>query len=632
NTQYGTFITGVSGEQNSLANTNRHLGSYPAAQWIDDEFDLTPYKGKELILRFAYATDPAVAKRGWFIDDITVTADGADVYKSNFESSDENTRLFPSGWSRVSSADGLETDHAYYIEVRDRVSWDKDGKGQSDRGDPAWAPGVAILYTDENHGYGNTGNSDQPAQTVVDSQPQPGNMTPNLDDAAYTMAPNDNQFDGCTHIDNYATATSTVWKLPAGVNLTLTNLSGFTTDGNTSNLSATVIADVNPDCSIVQAPPVLRFGAGHTDPDTDGAVELAWDRPNGATGPDDVQEATLLSTLVSDDAESGLTQWVTSTEGTGAFNWETSTLKTSSGSNSFWGRTAEAATDASSILTYAQPIAIPAAGTATLEFSDWYMNEGDDKVVVEVSEDGATWSSIYEGNRSALAPDAALAFNDESLTPQSVNLTAYKGKTIRLRFRFVAGAENRAGSTPMGWYVDDIRISAANWYDVGTTSGTTFTRNGATTGTYYYRVRTRFAAGSAGVPSPWSNIVTTQVVYTPPPAKKADLVVSAIRAKNNKGNASGRISITAMVANTGDAASPATKTKFVLDNGTVLGIVDTPALASHGWIEVTVQWDSKGVDGQHAIAVNADDANQADESNEGNNANSINLTLKNGKL
>lgn len=623
NTQYGNFITGVSGEPNTLTNTNRHTATYPAAQWIDDEFDLTPFKGKELLLRFAYATDPAMSKRGWFIDDISITADGSDVYKSDFESSDENTRLFPNGFARVSSTDGLDNDHAYYIEVRDRNSWDKDGKGQSDRGDPAWAPGVAILYTDENHGYGNTGASDQPAQTVVDSQPQPGNMTPNLDDAAYTLAANDNEFDGCTHIDNYATADSAVWKLPAGIDLTVTGLGGFSADGVTSNLTATVIADVHPDCSIVKAPPVLRFGAGHTEPDTDGKVELAWDRPAGASGPDDVQEATVLATLVDDDAESGLGKWVTSTQGTGAFNWETSSLKTSSGSSSFWARTAEAATDASSILTYAQPISIPAAGTATLEFSDWYMNEGDDKVAVEVSEDGTSWTTVYEGNRSALAPDALVAFNDESLTPQSVSLTAYKGKTIRLRFRFVAGAENRAGSTPMGWYVDDIRIESANWYDVGSVTATTFTRNGVTTGVYHYRVRTQFAAGPVGVPSGWSNIVSTQVYYTPPAPQKADLAVASIRAEDNH-QFSGFFSVTALVANTGDLTAPPSKTRFVVDGNTVLGVVDTPALAPHGWVEVTVQWNAADSGpGPHTIDVHADDANDVDESNEGNNGNSL---------
>ncbi len=630
--QYQNGITGVSGESNTLTNTNRVLGAYPEAQWIDDEFDLTAFKGQSLLLRFAYFTDPAVAKRGWFIDDLSITADTANVYNSDFEAGDENTRLFPNGWSRVSSADGVERDHAYYVEVRDRVSWDKDGKGQSERGDPTWAPGVAVLYTDENHGYGNTGASDQPAQTIVDSQPQPGNTTPNLDDAAFTQTPSDEEFNGCTHIDNYATATSDTWKLPDGVNLTVSSLNGFSNDGGaTTSLAANVIVDVKPDCSIVKAPPVLRFAAGHQDPETDGAIDLEWDRPAGASGPDDIQEATMLATLMSDDAESGLGQWVTTTEGTGAFAWESSSAKTSSGSNSFWARAAEAATNASSILTYAQPLAIPGAGTATLTFSDWHMNEGEDRVVVEVSEDGATWSVVHESSRSALAPDAAIAFADEGLTQQSVSLAEYKGKTIQLRFRFVAGPENRAGSTPLGWYVDDIRIESANWYDVGSTSSTSFTRQGATTGTYHYRVRTRFPAGPVGVPSPWSNVISTNVVYEPPVAKP-DLVVASITAKNNKGRSAGRVTVTALIANTGDAGAPASKTKFVLNGSTVLAVVDTPALASHGWVEVSFQWETQSLKGDHTITVTSDDTNSADESNESNNGNSATFTLKGGKV
>ena len=629
--QNGNGITGVSGEANTLTNTNRHLALYPQAQWIDDEFDLSQFKGQKLLLRFSYFTDAYTAKRGWFIDDLAVTVDGRDIYRSDFESGDENTRLFPNGFARVSSTDGLTTDHAYYIEMRDRVSWDKDGKSQSDRGTPTWAPGIAVLYTDENHGYGNTGAADQPAQTVVDSQPQPGNEVPNLDDAAFTTAPGDAQFNGCTHIDNYKTADSPTWKLPNGVNLTVASISGLSADGSTSNAVATVIADIKPDCSLVIQPPVLQFAAGHTDPETDGAVDLQWTRGAGATGPDQVQEATLLQTLVSDDAEGGLAKWTTSTTGTGAFNWEVSQLKKSSGTYSFWARTAEAATDASSILTLAQPLTIPGAGTATLSFSDWQMNEGDDAVAVEVSEDGTNWTRVYESSRSALAPDAALAFEAEGLTPQSVSLSQFKGKTIQLRFRFIAGAENRAASTPLGWYVDDIRVETANWYDVATVAGTSYTRSGATTGTYHYRVRTSYAAGPAGIPSPWSNTVTTNVQYAPP-AKKADLVVASIRATNNKGSAAGRVTLTAVIANTGEATSAATSTKFTLDGGVVLAGVATPQLAPGGSVEVTVQWDTRSLKDQHTITVNADDANQADESNESNNSRSATYTVQGGKV
>ncbi|MDQ3283712.1 MAG: immune inhibitor A, partial [Acidobacteriota bacterium] len=258
-TRYGNGITGVSGEKNEKLNLARTLNEYPEPVWIDDEFDMTEFRGQNVLLRFAYFTDDYEAKRGWFIDDIAITADGQDVYHSDFES-EEGTRLFSEGWSRVSSADGLDTDHAYYIEMRDRIGWDKDGKQQSDRGEPTWAPGVAILYTDENHGYGNTRAVDQPAQTIVDSQPEPGNTAPNLDDAAFTTAPGDNTFDGCTHIDNYKVAGGGVWKLPNDLALTISSITGL----GSGNAAATIIADVQPDCSLVVAAPELRFAAGHT--------------------------------------------------------------------------------------------------------------------------------------------------------------------------------------------------------------------------------------------------------------------------------------------------------------------------------------------------------------------------------
>lgn len=631
--QYQNGITGVSGEPNTLANINRNpvAPMYPQPLWIEDEFDLTEFKGQNVLLRFSYFTDPAETKRGWFIDDIAITADGSDVYRSDFET-DEHTRLFGEGWGRISSADGIEVDHAYYVEVRDRVSWDKDGKGQSERGAPTWAPGLAVLYTDENHGYGNTRTADQPAQTIVDSQPQPGNENPNLDDAAFTASPGDDQFDGCTHVDNYLPADAGTWKLPNGVKLTLASLSGLSADGSTTNAVATVVADVQPDCTIVNAPPVLRFGAGHQDPDTDGSIDLAWDRPAGANGPDQLQEATLLQTLVNDDAENGMSKWTTAAEGAGAFAWEVSDTKRSSGSYSFWGRTLEGSTNSTTTLTLAQPVAIPSAGTAMLLFSDWYMNEGDDKVVIEVSDDDTNWSVVYEGVRPAPAEEVAFALLEEPLTPQSVNLSAYKGKDIRIRFRVVAGIDNRPASIPQGWYVDDIRIESANWYDLASTSGTSYTRNGVTTGTYHYRVRTAFGAAPAGVPSPWSNVVSTQVEYTPPPAKQADLVVSSIRAQNNKGNASARVTVTAVIKNNGNAAAAATHTRFTLDGTTTLGTIATPQLAPGGSVEVSVQWNTHGLKDQHTITVTADDANSVAESNESNNSANASFNVKGGKI
>jgi len=56
---FGPAYTGCSG------------GSCPP-QWVQEEMDLTPYVGQEVLLRFEYVTDDAVNKVGLALDDITI--------------------------------------------------------------------------------------------------------------------------------------------------------------------------------------------------------------------------------------------------------------------------------------------------------------------------------------------------------------------------------------------------------------------------------------------------------------------------------------------------------------------------------------------------------------------------------
>jgi len=143
-------------------------------------------------------------------------------------------------------------DHAYYIELRDRISNDFDGKGQSDRGNPTWQGGVSMIYTDEAHGYGNFGVDNPPAQTPVDSMPQPGNNSPNLNDAAFTLA---EIFNGCTHIDNYGDPNGPAgrWKLPPHLKFTVTALSGLAPGAAlpATPATASLLADVAPVCEVI---------------------------------------------------------------------------------------------------------------------------------------------------------------------------------------------------------------------------------------------------------------------------------------------------------------------------------------------------------------------------------------------
>ncbi len=262
----------------------------------------------------------------------------------------------------------------------------------------------------------------------------------------------------------------------------------------------------------VFAAPTLSTGADYENPDTDGSFTLNWVRPSGAVGPDLLQVSqTSCAPLISDDAEAGLAKWTTSSSGTGALQWKIDNSKPQHAGNTFNVQAVNGITNAESYLTYNAPITIPAFGQTVLSWKDWDLNEGDDNVFIDVSENnGATWAPVYLHNRSELGT-GPVAFATESLFARSVDLTIYSSKTIRLRFRFSLGAEDRAGSVPFGWYVDDISMVNDNWTDVATTTGTSLLQSKGS-GTYCYRVRTAYLVGSELVSSPFSNIVNVTVV------------------------------------------------------------------------------------------------------------------------
>jgi Zn-dependent metalloprotease len=273
-------------------------------------------------------------------------------------------------------------------------------------------------------------------------------------------------------------------------------------------------------CPLLETP-TLMTGAGYQNPDPDGRYELIWTRPAGATGPDVLQVSdTSCGPLVFENAEAGMTNWTVSTTGTYAgLNWSNAPAgeKPHHNSQTYRARAAEGVTNASAIMTYNSPIAIPAAGVSTLRFQHWYMGESDDGAFVEVSEDGTTWNAVFTDLRSELAPIAGEFFGTEPLFQRQVDLTPYNGRTIRLRFRHFAGPDNRAGSSPFGWYVDNITISNEHWTDVLTTPNTSVFITGQPAGTRCYRVRTTYTFGSEQAPSPFSAPVTVNVAAGPPP-------------------------------------------------------------------------------------------------------------------
>jgi hypothetical protein len=226
------YSNGISGSSASYSDQvtvtkDRLLGEYPASTFIADSFDISDLAGAATpILRFSYSTDPGLARPGWFMDDVKVSATlpgGAkkELLVTDFEDGDmdpADARVFnggcrdesfggtcTKGWQFVKAGDEASFDHAYYLEMRDRSGFDLDGRGQIDRDPIGWQAGLYVAYTDEAHGYGNAGTDDPPAQTPIDATPTPGEEAPVLDDAAFTTAGGRSSYSdsGQGHTDNY---------------------------------------------------------------------------------------------------------------------------------------------------------------------------------------------------------------------------------------------------------------------------------------------------------------------------------------------------------------------------------------------------------------------------------------------
>jgi M6 family metalloprotease-like protein len=340
---FGNGLTGSSGSYDAgSAQTDRLLGEYPASVFLADAYDVSELAGAEHpVLRFTYATDPGLARPGWFVDDISVVAtkpDGTKVtlLKTDMESSgDPDDPAFfnggckglpgqalttatrcTDGWNHVDASSSSPADHAYYLELRDRSGFDYDGKGENDRDPITFKPGLSLVYTDEAHGYGNVGTDNPPAQSPLDANPEPGSDTPDLSDAAFTARGKAKFSDsGAGHVDNYSNPTE---DRPAGdvqdpwrfdfdcLSFQITRMAGDDLDAPPAagDLNADVVFDLGSGCgrfdhgySAAAAPrnaaptarasaapqparagrPVRLSGRGSTDDESTRDLQYSWD-------------------------------------------------------------------------------------------------------------------------------------------------------------------------------------------------------------------------------------------------------------------------------------------------------------------------------------------------------------------
>ncbi len=347
NTCQAKFDNGLTGTSGSYAAgseaTDRKLGNTPEAVFVADSYDISDLAGKPNgALRFSYATDPGLARPGWFIDDLKVTAttpSGEKVLmQTDFESDGrpDDARVFnggcredlttaqqcTQGWKYLQAGAASEQDHAYYLELRDRSGFDLDGHGQIDRDPIGWEPGLYLSYTDEAHGYGNAGTDDPPAQSPLDSTPEPGSATPDLNDAAFTAAPARSTFSDAAakpHVDNYSDpgTTSGNWEFGYScLGFKVDSMSGedqgpATSDGNLTGtvtftmgsgcgvfdygyaVAPTPPANTAPTAQATASPTTVRTGervvltaSGSTDKETPGDLDYSWDLGDGGSTKD----------------------------------------------------------------------------------------------------------------------------------------------------------------------------------------------------------------------------------------------------------------------------------------------------------------------------------------------------------
>lgn len=352
-----TYDNGLTGSSGSYAAgsevLDRKTGTVPDPVFVSDSFDISDLAGQVGgALRFSYATDPGLARPGWFVDDlrVTVTEPGGepyDVLVTDLETSGgpDDPRVFNGGcredlttaqqctrgWSYLEAGAESTQDHAYYLEMRDRSGFDLDGEGQIDRDPIGFGAGLYLSYTDEAHGYGNAGTDDPPAQSPLDSTPEPGSATPDLDDAAFTTAAGRSTYSDSSaspHVDNYADPTSASGNWEFGydcLGFTVTSMTGetdgpTTSDGDlTGDVDLTVgdgcgrfdygydapspgAANTAPTAAATATPPTVRVGedvvlsaTGSTDEETPGDLDYSWDLDDGGSTKDAARPVVTTS-------------------------------------------------------------------------------------------------------------------------------------------------------------------------------------------------------------------------------------------------------------------------------------------------------------------------------------------------
>ena len=161
------------------------------------------------------------------------------------------------------------------------------------------------------------------------------------------------------------------------------------------------------------------------------------------------------------------------------------------------------------------------AKDAELSFFSSFANDANDVGLVEAAIDDGSgdeeldWVVLHR----ELTDDSYHVPNDEAgyptvFTRRRLDLGAFAGQRIKLRFVYQLGAAQYVNVARAGWYVDDIQVDTGTFTDVGETTGKALPIGPRRKGTYAYRVRAIYN-DTATLPSNYA--VTNVTVGTDPP-------------------------------------------------------------------------------------------------------------------
>lgn len=297
-------------------------------------------------------------------------------------------------------------------------------------------------------------------------------------------------------------------------------------DGRVDTMTIPITVTMDANLKSFQGPSEIEIVEG------DGGSALRWSRVAGDPDGYVVEHAADGANVLDDDAESSLDElWVASVGGaedpllsgwqqTGPTTPAPAGNRYHSPSSSYWtGRVppkppqtffSDEDLISESTLMLRDPLSIPAGAQAALSYWSLYRNDLTDVARVEVAVAGVepVWVPVDEirgDDQIAFLPGLDAVFSGapaqlEDLVHRSVDLSAFAGQDVLIRFRASFTHRHGVFIQRNGWYIDDIQVAVGTFVPLSVIDGTSYPLAGAAAGSY--QVRGLYDDGTTTLASP----------------------------------------------------------------------------------------------------------------------------------